>query len=187
MANIGFTITTAELPEAQDFSPVPAGRYTAMIVNSSLKPTNKTKEIIPQGMTYDAYLKTNPKASGFLALEIDLLDGAGAGRKVFHNLNLINDSERTVEIAMGQLKQLLGALGMPTWSGESNLLHNKRFSVNLAVEVGDDYVKDCKTVAGKPQNVIKKFLAAGTAAATSPVASGGSSPATPAWKRQAEA
>jgi len=138
MANIGFTVTTAELPDARDFSPVPAGRYTAMIVNSSLKPTNKTKEIIPQGMTYDAYLKTNPKASGFLALEIDLLDGAGAGRKVFHKLNLINDSERTVEIAMGQLKQLLGALGMPTWSGESNLLHNNpmplpwiRFDVSL--------------------------------------------------------
>jgi len=181
MANIGFAVQANELPDAQDFSPVPAGTYTAMIVNSTLKATNKTKEIMPSGMEYEEFLKSNPKAPGYLALEIDILDGGAAGRKLFHNLNLINDNDKAVEIAFGQLKQILTAFGMGSWSGKSEELHNKRMSITVAVEDGKPYTKNGVQVAGKPQNNIKKFAPAGAAstAAEAPAAAQGG----PAWKR----
>jgi hypothetical protein len=186
MANIGFSVKADDLPEAQDFTPVPAGTYTAMIVNSSLRATNKTKEIMPPGMEYEEFLKSNPKAAGYLALEIDLLDGGAAGRKLFHNLNLINDNEKAVEIAFGQLKQILTTFGMGTWSGKSEELHNKRLSVTVAVEQGKPYLNNGVEVEGKPQNNIKKFAPAG-AASVSAVA-GTPTPAAaeggPAWKRK---
>ena len=184
MANIGFTVNTEELPDAQDFSPVPAGRYTVMIVNSKLQPTNKTKEVL-NGADYETFLKTNPKASGFLNIEMDIQDNGQEGRKLFHNFNLVNDSEKAVEIAFGQLKQLLSGLGMKQWSGKSEDLHNKRFAVEVSVETGKDYVKDGQNVAGKPQSVIKKFTAAGgvAQAATTQTAATGTTGATPPWKR----
>lgn len=188
MANIGFTVNTEELPEAQDFSPVPAGNGTiVMIVNSKLQPTNKTKEIL-NGADYETFLKSNPKASGFLNIEVDIQDGASKGRKLFHNFNLVNDSDKAVEIAFGQLKQLLTALGMKTWSGNSEELHNKRFKIDHTVETGNDYQKDGKTVTGKPQAVIKKFYAVGVASAPSvqPVQgqpAAASAGGTPPWKR----
>lgn len=185
MANIGFEVNTEELPEAQDFSPVPAGSgTTGMIVKSQLLPTNKTKEVMPAGVEYEDYLKANPKASGFLNIEIDIQDGPSAGRKLFHNFNLVNDSDKAVEIAFGQLKQLLEGMGMKKWSGKSEDLHNKRFKMDHTVEVGKPYQKDGKTVEGKPQAVIKKFYAAGAASASAttaaPAAATGS---TPPWKR----
>lgn len=191
MANIGFTVNTEELPDAQDFSPVPAGTgTTGMIVKSQLLPTNKTKEILPEGVDYETFLKTNPKASGFLNIEIDIQDGPSAGRKLFHNFNLVNDSDKAVEIAFGQLKQLLSGLGMKQWSGKSEELHNKRFKMDHTVEQGKDYVKDGQTVQGKPQAVIKKFYAATGVAATGAVANtaapatqAAATGATPPWKR----
>lgn len=166
MANIGFQVNTEELPEAQDFSPVPAGTGTVgMITKSELKPTNKTKEILPAGMDYETFLKSNPKASGYLAIEVDIQEGASKGRKLFHNFNLINDSEKAVEIAFGQLKQLLTAFGMKNWSGNSEELHNKRFKFDHVVEQGNDYQKDGKTVQGKAQAAIKKFYGIGVASA----------------------
>lgn len=187
MANIGFTVNTEELPDAQDFSPVPAGTgTTGMIVKSQLLPTNQTKKVMPEGVDYETYLKTNPKASGFLNIEIDIQDGPSAGRKLFHNFNLVNDSDKAVEIAFGQLKQLLSGLGMKQWSGKSEELHNKRFKMDHTVEQGKDYVKDGQTIAGKPQAVIKKFYAATGAVAnnaTAPATQAAATGATPPWKR----
>lgn len=187
MANIGFTVNTEELPDAQDFSPVPAGTGTiGMIVNSKLQPTNKTKEILG-AQDYETFLKSNPKASGFLNIEVDIQEGPNKGRKMFHNFNLINDSEKAVEIAFGQLKELLTALGMKNWSGNSDDLHNKRFKFDHTVETGKDYVKDGKEVKGKPQSVIKKFYGVGVSSASSPAPvqqpAAASAGGAPPWKR----
>lgn len=188
MANIGFAVNTEELPDAQDFSPVPAGVYTGMIVNAELKPTNATKDQMPDGAVYSEYLKTNPKAAGFLALEIDLLDNGAEGRKIFHNLNLINDNETAVNIALGQLKQLLESVGMKTWGGEDSELLNKRFKVDVAVETGKPYVKNGQQVEGRVQNKVKKFLpASGGSTVTAPPSSHQAAQATGTasapWKR----
>ncbi len=187
MADLGFVINTAELPEAKDFSPLPAGDYDVMIVNSKLMPTNDTKKLMQAAGVavdqYEVFRKTNPNAPGYLALEMDVQSGASAGRKLFHNLNLINDNAQAREIAAGQLKQILEAFGMKTFSGKSEELHNKRLGISVKVEVGKPYQKDGQTVPGNPQNKVTKFYAAGTATQSRPVdvvASGGAAP----WARK---
>lgn len=168
MADLGFTLNTNELPDAKDFSPVPAGKYTVVVTNSKLLPTNKTKELMQQAgyEDYDAFRKVNKTAEGYLVLEMDIQDNGQIGRKLFHNLNLINNSQQAAEIAAGQLKQILEAFGMKTFSGKSEEFHNKRMSVDVKVKDGKPYMKNGVEVAGQPQNNCVKFSPASSATAS---------------------
>lgn len=159
MADLGFTVNTEELPDAKDFSPLPAGKYTVVVTNSKLLPTSKTKELMGQAgyEDYDAFRKVNKTAEGYLVLEMDVQDNGQVGRKLFHNLNLINDSQQAAEIAAGQLKQILEAFGMKTFSGKSEELHGKRMVVEVKVKEGKPYMKNGAQVAGQPQNNCVKF------------------------------
>lgn len=179
LSTLGWNVNTEALPDNKDFSPLPLGDYEVMITNSKLMPTNDTKELMKSAgaSDYETFLKSNPKASGYLALEMDVQNGTYAGRKLFHNLNLINDNAQTVEIAAGQLKQILSSLGMKTFSGKSEELHNKRLGIKVTVKEGKPYQKNGQTVQGQPQNAIQKFYALGagatTAQAQTTAASGG--------------
>lgn len=80
MARLGetFDATTIEpLLEA-----LPPGRYVVQIVNSEMRPTK-------DGM------------GQYLWLELDVLEGEHAGRKLFDQLNLVNANPTTVEIGTG--------------------------------------------------------------------------------------
>lgn len=113
MANLGQKINVEDLPERNEYAPLPAGKYTMMIVNSEMKPT-KT----PGGE--------------MLVLEMDVQDGPQKGRKIFERLNLKNANEQTVDIAMAALGDLCKAIGKKTVS-DSVELHNKRFIADVAV------------------------------------------------------
>lgn len=178
MANIGFKVKTEELPEAKGFELLPAGKgYVGMSVNAKLMPTNKTKEIIPDGVEYTDFLKDNPRANGYLNLEISVQGGEFAGRTLFHKFNLINDNEVAENIAWGQMKQFLEAVGIKEWSGEESELVNKRFSFDLAVTEGKPYEKDGKTYEGRAQNDVKKFYAVGATASAPSSTAAASTPA----------
>lgn len=186
MADLGFSVNTEELPEATDFSPVPENNYNVIITASQLDPTNKTKKLMTEaGITdYEAYRKLNPKAEGFLALEMDIQDGPYAGRKLFHNLNLINDSVEAAKFAAGQLRQILEAFKMKNFSGKSEELHGKRMVVFVKIEPPKPYL-DQNTGQQKPgfaSNKCVKFSSpTGTvaSAATTATATAGKGP----WAR----
>lgn len=174
MADLGFQINTNELPEAKamDFNPLPAGKYNTIITNTRLDPTNETKKAMAEAGvdSYDVFRKTNPRASGFLVLEMDVQDGPCAGRKIFHNLNLINDSEEAANIAAGQLKQILEAFKIKTFSGKSEELHNKLLVVDVTVRPAKPY-KDKNTgeqKPGFPSNNCVKFSAPASVATAAP-------------------
>lgn len=182
MADLGWTINTEELPDAQviDYAPIPAGKYTAIITNSRLLPTKNTlKQMQGAGVEeYETWRKSNPQAEGYLALDFEVQDTSAQGKKLFHNLNLINDSQQAAEIAAGQLKQILQAFGIKSFDGKTEHLHNKRISLDIVIDPAKP--KDKTKPDGEkypPSNRIKSFSAVGVAttapqAATASVAKG---------------
>lgn len=158
-----------DVAEREDFTPLPAGTYNAMVVASEMKATKDLK-------------------GEYLQLEIEVIDGANAGRKLFERLNLKNSNQQAVDIAYRTLAELTRAVGKVTIK-DSEELHNKRLQVVVEVEQGKPYTKDGVTKEGKPQNVIKKYLAVGAPATAGQVT--GSAPAAgvqsdapvPPWKR----
>ncbi len=190
MADLGFTVNTEELPEAKnmDFSPLPAGKYMVVLTNSRLLPTNDTKTLMTQAgySDYDAFRKVNKEADGYLALEMDVQTEGFVGRKLFHNLNLINKSQQAQEIAAGQLRQILEAFSMKTFSGKSEDLHGKRMSVDVKVEAGGINKKETAAqgteVRYPPQNKCVKFSAPGAVVAASTQATGTTGKGAP-WAR----
>ena len=75
------------------FEPLPAGWYNTKIVASEAKPTKDNE-------------------SGYLQLELEVLDGEYKGRKLFDRLNLWNKSVQASEIAQRQLSAYCHATGV---------------------------------------------------------------------------
>jgi hypothetical protein len=71
MARLGETFDASTVEPNKPFEPLPPGRYVVQIVNSEMRPTK-------DGM------------GQYLWLELDVLEGAHAGRKLFDRLNLVN-------------------------------------------------------------------------------------------------
>ncbi|MBC3540639.1 DUF669 domain-containing protein [Rufibacter sediminis] len=142
MANLGSQINVADIPERDEFQPLPAGKYTMMIVNSEMKETSTGGEM--------------------LVLEMDVQDGEYKGRKIFERLNLKNANTTAVDIAFRALGELCRAIGKAKVS-DSVELHNKRFIADVAVTPP-------KGEYG-PGNRIKKYISMTEATAAKPAAS----------------
>ena len=75
-----------------NFDVFPAGKYLAQIVASEMRPTKDGR-------------------GQYLFLELDILEGPFAGRKLFDRLNLVNDNPDTVNIATRTLSSICRATG----------------------------------------------------------------------------
>ena len=82
----------ANLVEPSNFDVFPAGKYLAQIVSSEMRPTKDGR-------------------GQYLFLELDILEGQFAGRKLFDRLNLVNDNPDTVDIATRTLSSICRATG----------------------------------------------------------------------------
>ncbi len=185
MADLGFAIVTEELP-TNTFELLAANKYPVILGNTTLLPTNKTKAAmkISNIESYEEYRKLNPKASGYLYLEMDIQEGQYAGRKLFHQLNLINDSEQAANIAAAELRKILEAMSVKGFSGKTEELHGKRMTVDVTVIPAKPYLDPAsgQQKPGFAQNKCVGFYpyAAVTAsAATQTAVSGGKGP----WSR----
>ena len=92
MARLGETFDATTVEPNKPIEPLPPGRYVVQIVNSEIRPTK-------DGM------------GQLLWLELDVLEGEYAGRKLFDRLNLINANPTTVEIAQRTLSAICHAVG----------------------------------------------------------------------------
>jgi hypothetical protein len=108
------------------FEPIPEAWYNLAIRNSEAKPTKDNE-------------------SGYLVLEIEVLDGEYKGRKVFDNLNLWNKSIQASEIAQGQLSAYCHATGVLIVQ-ESSQLHGIPFKGKVGIQHDPGY---------EPKNKIK--------------------------------
>ena len=124
-----FDANTVKPQEA--FEPLPAGWYNARVINSEAKPTKDNK-------------------SGYLQLDLEIIDGEHHGRKVFDRLNLWNQGDnaaKTCEIAQRQLSAYCHATGVFILQ-DSNQLHGIPLKIKLVVRTqeGFDPTNDVKAV-----------------------------------------
>ena len=128
MTELNFDSNTIE-PATGKFELLPVDDYLAVISESAMAPNKKTK-------------------GQHLSLTWTVIEGDYADRKVFSNLNLVNESGKTVEIAQKDLSAICRATGVlhPKDSAE---LHNKPVVISVGIRKGSNGYED--------SNVIKKF------------------------------
>lgn len=86
-------INLADLPQSQSYELIPAGWYTASVREAEVKMTKDGK-------------------GQYLKLQYEVVGPTHAGRKVFGNLNIRNQSQKAEEIGLEQLAQLMRAIGV---------------------------------------------------------------------------
>lgn len=122
--------------EPSTYDVYPAGKYLAQIVSSEMRPTKDGR-------------------GQYLFLELDLLEGPYAGRKLFDRLNLVNDNPDTVDIATRTLSAICRATGQMQVK-DSEQLH-------LIPLIADVRVRPPKGQYGESNSI--RYLPRSTAAA----------------------
>lgn len=92
---------------------IPAGKYLCAIVNSEMRDTKRND-------------------GQYLWMELAVLEGQYANRRLFDRLNLINTNEKASEIASKVLSSICHATGQMMVS-DSDQLHNKPMIVTVNV------------------------------------------------------
>lgn len=114
------------------FDVLPAGEYEVVIVASTME--------------------TTADGTGqFLKIELQVLSGEYQNRKLWDRLNLVNKSEKAVQIARGSLSAICRAVGVLT-PRDSSELHNKPMRIKVKVEKSEDYGEQNRITAYKPRN-----------------------------------
>jgi len=122
----GFDATGIE--PTTDFEVIPAGRYTAEITNSEMRPNSK-------------------QTGEYLWLEFTVLDGPFGGRKLWAQLNLDNPSQQAVEIAQRELSAICHAVGKLRVQ-DSIELHGIPMEIGVKIKNDAEY---------GPQNILRSF------------------------------
>lgn len=92
MASFGTTFDASQVEPNTPYEALPAGKYLVQIIASEMRPTK-------DGM------------GQYLYLELDVLEGPYAGRRLFDRLNLVNPNPEAVEIAKRTLSAICRAAG----------------------------------------------------------------------------
>lgn len=146
MADLSFmgVVDYNAIPERGQYTPIEAGTYPAMITGSDIKDTKSGE-------------------GKYIELEITLIGGNAAGRKLITRLNVQNPNPKAVERAYGELKEICAAIGYNSLPKATEELHNKPFDIDVVVVDSKPY-NDKNTgelKPGNPQNEIKKYKKAG--------------------------
>lgn len=153
MADLG-QFDATDVPPAEAFEIIPAGRYTAMIVESDIVPTSKNDGQIAK-FTWQ------------------IVDGPHTGRKLFQNLNIDNPSEKATAIAKRELSAVCHATGQ-ILIRDTCELHDKPCTIVVKVTPAKDgyaeknEIKGVEAVGGKPQAAPAKSAPAQAPAAPAP-------------------
>lgn len=168
MVALGGTYTADPNNVQGDYTPIPPGEYRVHVVDSDMKENSK-------------------RNGSFLLLELEVLDGEHAGRKLTERLNIDNPNQDAVDIAQRALNAICVAVGKLSIS-DSTELHNVPMIAVVKVDPAKPYVdKDGNQRPGSPQNSIKAYKPVGgstssTGSGPAPAANTNSSPP---WKRTA--
>ena len=153
MATLGFTINASDLPEETtgDYSPVPPGDYEAVIK--------------------DAEIRTTKSGTGqYIALRLDITGPSHAGRVVWSNLNIKNDSQKAEEIGRQQLGAVMRAVGLPSLQDTDQLIGGN-IGVKLAIRKSEEYGDSNEVKAFKAPKSGASAGAPAPAMASAPAAS----------------
>ncbi|MGH2272691.1 DUF669 domain-containing protein [Anaerohalosphaeraceae bacterium U12dextr] len=117
MANLN-NFNANEVDSTNDFDPIPAGKYLAMITGSQMK-------------------ETKNKTGSYLELTFQVLEGEYKGRLLWARLSLTHSNEVTAKIARGHLSAICKAVGVLT-PRDSVELHNLPLVINVKVKKRTD-------------------------------------------------
>ena len=158
--------------EPSNFDVYPAGKYLSQIVSSEMRPTTDGR-------------------GQYLYLELDILDGQFAGRKLFDRLNLVNDNPDTVDIAKRALSSICRATGQMQVK-DSEQLHLIPMIADVRVRPPKGQYGESNSIRYLPRNAAAPATTAAPGASSVPTAPAfATAPANPAasaglpWKRQA--
>jgi hypothetical protein len=181
MAFIG-QFNAADVEPATPFEVIPAGKYHVQIVNSEMR--------------------TTKSGSGqYLWLELSIMDGPYAERRLFERLNLVNQNDKAVEIAQRTLSTICHATGQMSVS-DSEQLHNRSMIANVKVRLaGPDksgVMRDASNEIGgyqsmggrpaaAPVHQVQPAAAPGAGHVEAQPAAGAAKAATPPWRRSTAA
>jgi hypothetical protein len=145
MADLGFGDSgfDANAPENQRKNfVVPAGEYTAIMVESEKKPTNAGDGF---------YLNT----------KWQIVSGEFQNRMVFQKYNLWLAAEKTtaIQIARGQFSECCRAVGVAT-PKDSSELHNRPVTIKLKVKKDDQYGDSNEIIGYKSAGSVVRSVAA---------------------------
>jgi len=110
MAKLNFDAN--QVPPEEQLEALPAGWYNVQIVGSEIKPT--------------------AKGGAYLQLDLQVLDGPYAGRRIFDRLNIQNENPTAVEIAYRRLSAYCHAVGVLKVE-DSQQLHGIPLKVRVTV------------------------------------------------------
>ena len=162
--------------EPSNFDVFPAGKYLAQIVSSEMRPTKDGR-------------------GQYLFLELDILEGPFAGRKLFDRLNLVNDNPDTVDIATRTLSSICRATGQMQVK-DSEQLHLIPLIADVRVRPPKGQYGESNSIRYLPRNAAAPATRAPGAYASAPAPATAPSPqpqpATPVapaagglpWQRQ---
>lgn len=142
-----------QVEPANDFDPVPAGKYQAVITESEMTP--------------------NKAGTGhFLKLTFQIIEGPFKNRLLWTRLNLDNPNATAVQIARGELSAICRAVGVLA-PNDSVDLHNLPLVIHVKCKKRSD--------TGEITNEIKGFAKKESPTPAAPAAPAANS--TPPWKR----
>ncbi len=176
MASFGHTFDASVVEPSNGYDVLPPGKYIGHIVTSEMR-------------------VTKDGAGQYLYLELDILEGQYAGRKLFDRLNLINANPDAVQIAQRTLSSICRAVGKLQVSN-SEQLHLIPMTLDVRVRPPKGAYGESNSVRYLPRGGASGSIPRGVAPATGPTtpvaaqAIAAAPTASPAanglpWKRQA--
>jgi hypothetical protein len=169
MAFLGGTFDATQVEPQGDYTPVPPGEYKVHIIASEI-------------------VENSARTGHMLKLEIEILEGDQAGRKLYDRLNLENPNAQAVEIAQRTLSAICHAVGRLSVQ-DSEELHG----IPMIAVVKVDPPRSANGKDYGPSNSVKTYKALNAAAPAAakpasgfkPAPAAASGGATPPWKRNA--
>lgn len=164
MAFLGGTFDATQVEPKGEYTPIPAGEYKVQIITSEM-------------------VENRAQTGNMLKLELEIMEGEQAGRKIFDRLNLDNPNAQAVEIAQRTLSAICHAVGVLSVQDSEELHFKPMIAVVVVTPPKGEYGAD---------NNIKTYKPVGDGVAA-PAAKSGFTPAKPAassgggapWKKAA--
>jgi hypothetical protein len=166
MAQLLETFSVDALPQStNNFEPLPAGWYTAVVNGAEIK-------------------NTKAGTGQYIAVRYDITGPTHQGRVVFGNLNIKNPNPKAEEIGRQQLGELMRAIGLTTVQDTDQLIGGQ-LSIKLDVRESELYgasndVKGFKS--NKTSGVLNAHVALGEKNAT--VMQSAPAKAAPPWVKK---
>lgn len=150
MASFGQTFDASSVEPSTGYDVLPPGKYLGHIVTSEMR-------------------VTKDGAGQYLYLELDILQGQYAGRKLFDRLNLINANPSAVQIAQKTLSSICRAVGKMQVSN-SEQLHLLPMTLDVRVRPPKGAYGESNSIRYLPRAGATGAVSGAAAPATGPTA-----------------